>query len=253
VQKAHATAEPKKRRARKAKQEQPSLPQAGPMDAHQPDLATLQQTVGNQAVLRWIGGGVVQTEEGQQAPKKEPGPAKYDMGEPVKDAKEMFYPIDAARLSDVLDKFKFKDKNGNPLAAETTWELNNTFPIAKKAKTWEADPITWKYSNKVELPEWTGFSTASEAEKQEWARFIKKTREHEQGHVDRVKQYVEKEMPEVYKKASTATKPALQKQLKKKTAEVGDKLKEISDKYDDDTSHGATQGAMLKPSAEAKP
>ncbi len=251
--KAQAIAERKRRRERKSNREKTRLPKTSSMDAHQLDLIVLQQTVGNQAVLRWIGGGVIQAEEGQSALKKEAAPAKYDMGEPVKDAKESFYPIDAAKLSDVMRKFKFKDKNGNPLAAETTWEVNNTFPIVKKAGTWEADPISWKYSNKVELPEWTGFSRASETEKKEWADFIKKTREHEQGHVDRVKKYMETEMPEQQKKASAATKPALQQELKKKTTEVGDKLKEISDKYDDDTNHGATQGATLKPPGGAQP
>lgn len=250
--KIHVAAELKKRRVRKAKREEPDRPQTGPVDARQPDLVALQQTVGNQAVLRWIGGGVIQPEEARPAPKAGAAKGSYDMGEPVKDATETFYPIDAAKLRDVLAKFKFKDKKGNPLAAETTWEVKNTYPIARKAGRWEADPITWEYSNKVELPEWTGFANASEAEKKEWARFIKATRDHEQGHVDRVKKQMEA-LPEAQKKASAATKSALQQQLTKKTGEVGSKLKQISDKYDADTGHGATQGATLKLPGSAKP
>ena len=174
------------------------------------------------------------------------------MGKAVSNAKEIFYSITEPKLAKVISKFKFTDEDGNKLAGQTKW--NVVIPripksaITKKRGMWVVDPIPWTIKSiTVQLPKWQNFSAAKDADKTEWARFIKCTRIHEQGHVDRVRKFMNKDMPQQWKSASGSTPKALQQRLKELVRLVRDRLKKISEAYDAKTSHGATQGATLRP------
>lgn len=191
----------------------------------------------------------------QQAKEAEEKAAKpsYDMGSPVSNATEIFYDIDEPNLAEVHKHFKFTH-NKEKYAGETRWNVGyGSWSATKKGSKWFIDPIPWVIKSiTVELPKWKQFSSANEADKKEWARFIKCTRIHEQGHVDRVRKFMNKDMPQEWKSVSASKFKVLQGKLKKVLKRVLAKLKQISDKYDADTGHGTTQKAVLKPPS-AKP
>lgn len=252
----------KHHRAAKKKQEQKRRRRAKRVAAElandqagQASLAELQQRVGNRAVQRLLRSGAIQAKpfSEQMTPLvqregEEEKATTFDMGSPVSNAKEIFYSISEPNLAKVPKKFKFTDKDGNKLAGETRWEIGAECKFTKKGKQWVVDPIPWTIkSMDVELPQWQNFSTANHAAKKEWARFIKCTRIHEQGHVKRTRQFVSTGIPEKWKSARASTRKNLVSKLKSLTTLVKNKAQQISDAYDTKTGHGATQGATLKP------
>lgn len=185
-----------------------------------------------------------ETEESKVKKEEE----SFDMGSPVSNAKETFYKINKKLLADVHKDFKFTYE-GKKCAAETRWEIETGSPTPiKKDKEWVIDPIPWKIKEIiVELPRWTNYSKASSPDKEEWARFIKCTRVHEQGHVDKAREYVSKEIPTEWKSARGADKAELKKKLQELLDKILDKLEQERKKYDEQTTQGETQGAHLKP------
>lgn len=215
-------------------------------------LLTLQHSLGNRAVQGLVRDAAIQQQAVFLAPKGGTAKGSYDMGSPVSNASEIFYSISEPSLSKVSTKFKFKDEKGSKLAGQTSWDVRiKRVPkggITKKGKLWTLDPIPWTIrSISVELPQWQNFKTASDADKKEWARFIKSLRIHEQGHVDRVRKFMNKDMPAEWKSARAPTVKAVKRRLRQLGGLVKERLKQISKKYDSDTSHGTTKGAALKP------
>jgi hypothetical protein len=221
-------------------------------------VSTVQQNLGNQAVQRFLHPQAIQTERVSRAPGKKTK-STYDMGSPVSNATETFYDISEPKLAKVHKKFKFKDAQGNKLAGETKWKVGvNAIPkggVARKGKWYVLDPIPWTVQSMVvTLPKWTKFAKARAADKKEWARFIKRTRIHEQGHVKRTRDYMSNKIPAKWKKArasaslsSRAAQAKLEREVARLGAKIEAKLKQISDAYDKSTGHGATQKATLKP------
>jgi predicted secreted Zn-dependent protease len=224
-------------------------------EGHDPmGLLALQHSLGNRAVQGLVRDGAIQEQAILLAPKGKTAKGSYDMGSPVSNASERFYRIAEPSLSKVASKFKFVDEDGNRLAGETRWDVQiKSIPkggITKKGGMWTVDSIPWAIKRiTVDLPKWQNFAKAPDADKKEWARFVKCTRTHEQGHADRVRKFMNKDMPAEWKSASAPTVKALKQRLKALGALVKAKLQEMSDDYDTDTGHGATQGATLKPPA----
>jgi len=189
----------------------------------------------------------LQKVETKEAPKAKE--ASLDMGTPLKNATEKFYNINEPLLANVHKHFKRLGK----YASETVWDVRvptGTKPT-KKGGNMVIDPIPWKvHSVVVWLPKWKNLSSADDADKQEWARFMKCLRVHEQGHVDRIRDYVSKQIPKAWQSASASSVAKLKQKLQTLLNKILAQLKKDSKKYDSDTNHGATQDAVLKPPAK---
>lgn len=169
-----------------------------------------------------------------------------DMGSPISGATEQFYDV-TGDLSALKSQFKFQ--NGERYASETRVDvgLEGRLTPRKKSGQLVVGPISWKaVSATVELPHWTGYDTASDAERKEWARFVRRTRVHEQQHVDRAKAYLRNLSADMrWVRASDRDK--LQAKLTALRDRVGRAVQNVHDEYDAETNHGATQGATLLP------
>ncbi len=192
-----------------------------------------------------------------KAPPAAPAAAKaktYDMGKAIANAAETSYTIKQPKMAKLAGHFKFLIQ-GKRYAAMTSWKvrIDKWLPVKKEGEL-VVDPLPLKIESiTVELPKWQDFDKASEPEKEAWAKFIKAVRVHEQGHVDRVRNYMEKNLPEDLKSIRGSTMKELSAENKRVLQEVTKALRDDADAYDVDTNHGATQGAVLKPPAAAKP
>jgi len=116
-------------------------------------------------------------------------------------------------------------------------------------------------NQKVELPNWTNRSEAPCAKIQdEWDRFIGCANIHENGHISFNDDFIANDLPgyiarikaltadgsgKTQQEADDDAEAKLQQKIQEIANEATTKLQEKHDKYDDDTEHGATQGATL--------
>jgi hypothetical protein len=89
----------------------------------------------------------------------------------------------------------------------------------------------------IRLPRWSGASAASAAARAEWQRMLRALRGHEDGHADIARKWAPIFKDRLLKQPEDQVSDKYQKTL--------DDLNAESDKYDDDTQHGQTQGVSL--------
>jgi len=90
---------------------------------------------------------------------------------------------------------------------------------------------------RIKMPEWTGYSTATDAERIEWDRFLAALQRHEQGHVELVVEHLSDVDELLIGKSIESAKQSW------KSALVT--LKTASRTYDQETDHGRKQGAII--------
>jgi predicted secreted Zn-dependent protease len=97
--------------------------------------------------------------------------------------------------------------------------------------------VTVTVATRITMPEWSGYGSASQAEKDEWDRFLAALQSHEQGHIDLVSQHLsnidERMTGQSLNGAISTWKEAL-----------GD-LALASDAYDRESDHGRNQGTII--------
>ena len=132
--------------------------------------------------------------------------------------------------------------------------------------------VTTSLGCEILLPNWTGYSQATPAEKQEWDRFIAALTTHEQSHCDR---YLTDANRQAFQNAvaaalggqsidinlpcpedcshpdsafQEAVRSAVQNLLDNNQGvqNVLDQMEQVQQQYDTDTRHGETQGATLR-------
>jgi hypothetical protein len=96
------------------------------------------------------------------------------------------------------------------------------------------------------MPRWNDLLTASDADRQEWARFMRCLRIHEQGHVDLAYRYIASLGPDMYT-VSGRTLQEAQANLTDRAQAMQDDLYMWHDEYDASNGHGARQHAELRP------
>ena len=125
--------------------------------------------------------------------------------------------------------------------------------------------ITWAATNDITLPNASGYKNLSITAKAEWDRFILALKAHEQGHTDRTVTYAatlnagtdqdtaNTVIYAYHTDASAATSDAAKMAAEAAMDALSDAEYDVvlghmskqQDTYDTDTSHGATQGAVL--------
>lgn len=179
------------------------------------------------------------------------------------------YDISGIKLTELPPQFKY-----NPYAAETAYTLNQNYayetikngkdPIScKYTTTGKFTSCTWSTTALVDLPNWVNKTNATQNAQTEWNRFIAAVQVHENGHVkivndfkqDKTASYTDKLLKiSVTGSGDTqeaATADAIAKLKTEANKNYDDALQELNglnDKYDADTNHGVTQGAVLNTS-----
>jgi predicted secreted Zn-dependent protease len=137
-------------------------------------------------------------------------------------------PLDGASLAVVAETIA-----GMAEAGKTEW-----FPRWSYETTGDAvSSVAITVEIRVTLPVWRAYGAASEAEKNEWDRFCRALRAHEQGHVDLVHDtFSDLDGRMVGQTVGDATEAWHDAQ----TA-----LQSASDAYDDSTDHGRSSGTVM--------
>jgi predicted secreted Zn-dependent protease len=85
----------------------------------------------------------------------------------------------------------------------------------------------------VDLPEWSGYATRPQREKDEWDRFLRALRAHEDGHIA----IFRREAPTAYERVRRARPATITAVLARETR----RIRALSDAYDHQTDHGRRQ------------
>ncbi len=171
-----------------------------------------------------------------------------DLGQSISNAGESLYTIDEPMLSQVPNHFLFTDDRGNRWAGETQADIigaRSLTPVRVGGRL-VTNNIPWQVDCTVHLPRWRNLLRANNAERQEWARFMRRLRLHEQGHVDRAHQFIQT-IDHADHQVTGANLQEIQENLQFLGDELQTTLQMEHDQYDEDTRHGATQGAVLRP------
>jgi hypothetical protein len=177
-----------------------------------------------------------------------------DMGPPIRGAPERFYNITEPVLAQVPRHFQYVDRDGNRWAGETSAQLSgaaNLAPVREGGRL-VVHNIPWRLIIRVTMPRWQNFLTASDADRREWARFMRCTRIHEQGHVDLANDFLRSIDPQD-RQVTGANLREIQENLTYLGDELQATLQDLHDQYDERNGHGATQQAVLRPPGAASP
>ena len=129
-----------------------------------------------------------------------------DSGEPCADSPDLVEPLANTGITGATEKpYKVEggtlkeackdiyDKKG-PKEGDTRYAGHTSFAYkfkwSRTGNQVHKDDVTWTVT--VELPEWTPPASASQADKDAWNRLLQELRKHEQGHVDRFNQGMQK-------------------------------------------------------------
>jgi predicted secreted Zn-dependent protease len=134
--------------------------------------------------------------------------------------------VHGATLADIAGAIAQQDE-----AAKTEW--CPTYTVSGG----DQPTATVTVSIKITMPRWVEYSSASQAEKDEWDRFFAALLEHEQGHVDLVNQQLSGIDAQLAAGFPDDVGPTWETAL--------NQLQSASDNYDTETDHGANQGTTI--------
>ena len=157
----------------------------------------------------------------------------------VKGAEEAFYDVSGKKLSDLTSQLKKYDGYGSKTYVALTIE-GEVVPKKKKGKL--QIKVKWTtVDHKTYLPRWTDYKDACSAAQEEWDRFMKQTRKHEEkAHVKMANKWVKN-----LKKKDTVITGKDVDELKQKLAEKQVELGEKLQKKHDACGHGVDIDAIL--------
>lgn len=175
----------------------------------------------------------------QRKPKKGGGKSNGEGPGKVKGATEVFYDVSGKKLSDLTGQLKRYDGYASETYVGITTE-GEVFPKKKGGML----QITVKWiavDHETRLPRWTDYKDACSAAQDEWDRFMKQTRKHEEtAHVKMANKWV-KNLKKKDKVITGKDGDELQQKLEEKHQELGNKLQEKQDAC----GHGVDIDAIL--------
>lgn len=154
-------------------------------------------------------------------------------------AKIEYYDVSGSterEIRDQLNALGSVDEHGFRGDALTSWEIHWIWD-GYGTETCDLRSVTATYDIQVRLPRWTPPHDASPELVIKWNAYVLALVEHEKGHVDNVVEY----LPYLIKtiRASTCTT------AEENAQEVLSQLRDDDREYDEQTGHGAAQGATF--------
>ena len=137
-----------------------------------------------------------------------------------------------------------KWNDGSVYSALTSWDIDYSYDISRDGGRYSIKSVNTKVDIVYRLPRL--ISAGSDPElTMLWNEYLARLQEHEFGHKDLAVKAAS-EINEVFASLGTfASKRDLEREIKLRTEEKFQRLKEIQIAYDDETKHGVTQGAIL--------
>ncbi len=151
----------------------------------------------------------------------------------------------ATEVNNQINKCSPVTLNGQRFAASTDYRLNWAFNyIANEQGTCELSQVRVGLAISETLPFWQGSANADKNLSSAWASYITSLTLHENGHVNIDRNYANKLLTELQNFPATSC-DAIGTAATNRANEIVAELNNANDYYDNSTSHGATQGAVL--------
>ncbi len=135
--------------------------------------------------------------------------------------------------------------NGEHYYANTLWKINWHYTYKENARTCEMTAVQVNTDITYKFPAWSGYANASKDLQHEWDALQLRLRQHEQLHAQNAKQAaIDIEVMLQHFPAATDCQ-TLQTAADNKAKQIITWYHEKDAAYDNETSHGSSQGAWL--------
>lgn len=160
-----------------------------------------------------------------------------------------FYDIEGTSVAELKQQMRqggTRWNDGKVYAALTTWDIRYNYEITEEAGNYSIKSAETDISVVYLLPNRIAAADAApEPLAGQWETYMKHLREHEYGHKDiSVKAAAEINLA-LAALRGFSSREKLEKEVKRLVAAKFKRLKELQIAYDDETSHGIKQGAIL--------
>ena len=149
-------------------------------------------------------------------------------------------------LIEALDRRSVDDGTGKRFYGHTRWALRWNFNVASEGNDCRVTSVTAELDVHLSIPRWQPPANADPALVRQWNAFIAGLRVHEDGHREiaieaarEIEQRIESEPPA--SKCET-----LKRTVNIRANTLLDEYREKGKRYDKQTDHGRTQGAVLR-------
>jgi predicted secreted Zn-dependent protease len=149
-------------------------------------------------------------------------------------------------LIDALDRRSVDDGTGKRFYGHTRWELRWNFNVASDGGDCRVGSVSAQLDVHTSIPRWNPPANADPSLVRRWNAFVDALRVHEDGHRD-----IAIEAAREITQRIEAVQPTTKCETLKRTVTIRantllDEYREKGRRYDRETDHGRTQGAVLR-------
>ncbi|HWR72283.1 MAG TPA: DUF922 domain-containing protein [Nitrospirota bacterium] len=179
---------------------------------------------------------------------KAPLPLKNTVAPPLLAEKNEYYEISGCSEHELHHDLKKKcipGNNGKKFDSITTWDVKWDYDHESAPGTCAAESFMVTVDIIYRYPKWTRTGEVPQLLVEKWDRYLQNLILHEKGHRDMVAEAAAELTRAVADLPPAPTCSQLDRKVRALSRERMEKLKEDQNKYDADTKHGATQGAIF--------
>ena len=144
------------------------------------------------------------------------------------------YPVGGSTLSEALDEMSAREEAG-----AASWQPNLSYAFGDDGTVTSA---TIEVTLTIEMPEWSGYANANNAQRAEWDRWYAALLAHEEGHIQLARDYLTD--------ADSALIGLTENEAQTRFQQICSDLQVASDSYDEGTDHGRTAGTIMDLNAD---
>jgi len=159
-----------------------------------------------------------------------------------------YYEVSGGCLGDLKHDLSGKAcrlSDGSKYDSVTKWRVAWDYGYNKSGGMCSADGFRLTVDIIVRLPAWLHRSSAGQPLSEKWESYIDMLKAHENGHVDKVVEAADELTKAVEEMPSAATCANLDRQIRQLSKNRLKLLEKEQNGYDEETSHGWTQGALF--------
>ena len=162
----------------------------------------------------------------------------------------VYYDISGRTTRDLVEQMQTKgpvDKSSGGISvAYTEWRVSWNFRYESTPGSCKLTELNASVEGTTTLPRWADGDTAPASRMKEWQDFVAALRVHENGHYAHGVQAAEEVRVLAGSIPPAADCEDLTRQVTDRAQAILEKYRTLDAKYDQDTQHGQTQGAVLE-------
>ncbi len=154
--------------------------------------------------------------------------------------------LEAEGLIASLDRNRPRDRSGTGRYGLTTWDLRWQHGLRPSPGACSVSDFESDLSIEIVLPEWSDRGRAEESLRLRWDRFLEALGRHEEGHARIARAAAADLAARVARLPPAADCDAAEAAVRRLGKQVIEAARAGERRYDDETRHGATQGAIFE-------